>query len=125
MAEFLLDANVLIGVFRGEAELKIFVEGLDSTINTTVYVELIQGAKSKRDVERIEIALRQFRILHFDEGISRRTIDLIRTYSKSHGLMLGDAVIAATCLENDLELVTFNARDFRFIQDLKLRVPKL
>ena len=48
MAEFLLDANILIGVFRGENELKAFVEGIDSTIDTTVYVELIQGAKSSQ-----------------------------------------------------------------------------
>ena len=76
-------------------------------------------------MKRIETALRQFGILHFDENISRHTIDLIRTYSKSHGLMFGDAVIAATCLEYSLELVTFNAKDFRFIKGLRYRVPKL
>jgi len=82
MAEFLLDANILIGVFRGENELRSFVENLDATIDTTVYVELIQGAKNKSEVEQIEVALSQFDVLHFDEGVSRKTIDLIRTYSK-------------------------------------------
>ena len=48
----------------------------------------------------------------------------MRTYSKIHGLMLGDAIIAATCLEYDIELpVNFNAKDFRFIDGLKYRVP--
>ncbi len=39
--------------------------------------------------------------------------------------MFGDAVIAATCLENDLQLVTFNAKDFRFIKGLRPKVPKV
>ncbi|MGH9819819.1 MAG: type II toxin-antitoxin system VapC family toxin [Pyrinomonadaceae bacterium] len=125
MAECLLDANILIGVFRGEGELKTFVEGLDSAIDTTVYIELIQGAKNKREVELIEKALGQFKVLHFNESVSRRSIDLIKAYSKSHGLLLGDSLVAATCLENGLELITFNAKDFRFIEGLKIRVPKL
>lgn len=125
MAEFLLDANILIGVFRGESDLKTFVERLDATIDTTVYVELVQGAKDNRDVERIEAALRRFEMVPFDESISRRTIALIRTYSKSHGLMFGDAVIAATCLEKNLELLTFNLKHCRFIEELKMSAPKL
>ncbi len=125
MAEFLLDANILVGVFRGESDLKLFVEGLNSTIDTTVYVELIQGAKNRAEVERIEAALLRFEIIHFDESISLRTIELVRTYSKSHGLMFGDAVIAATCIEKSLELITFNLKDFRFIKELNVSVPKL
>ena len=82
------------------------------------------GAKNKSEVEQIEVALSQFDVLHFDEGVSRKTIDLIRTYSKSHNLMFGDAIIAATCIQHGLELVTFNIKDFRFIKNLKIRVPK-
>ncbi len=37
--------------------------------------------------------------------------------------MLPDATIAATCLENDLTLITFNIKDFRFINGLKLLTP--
>jgi len=50
-------------------------------------------------------------------------IELVRTYSKSHGLMFGDAIIAATCLENDLILITYNVRDFQFIGKLKVLKP--
>lgn len=45
------------------------------------------------------------------------------SYSKSHGLMLADAVIAATCLEHDLQLITLNVKDFRFIKGLTLIGP--
>ena len=37
--------------------------------------------------------------------------------------MLGDATIAATCLENDLTLITYNVKDFRFIKSLKIQKP--
>ena len=125
MPEYLIDANILVYVLKGNSKLSSFVEELDCAIDTTVYVELIQGAKNKKEVVAIERTLKQFPLFHFDEYISQRTISLIKMYSKSHGLMLGDALIAATCIENRLSLVTFNNKYFRFIKGLKLFVPKL
>ena len=125
MADSIVDTNVLIALFRGNRDLQLFLETLDCAVDTTVYVELIQGVKNKIEVARIERALATFQMMHFNESISAHTIDLIRTYSKSHGLLLADAIIAATCLENGLTLVTFNAKDFRFIKGLKISVPKL
>jgi predicted nucleic acid-binding protein len=125
MADYIVDANILVRVFRGDSELAAFVEDLGCAIDTTIYVELIQGSKNKIEVARIERTLKQFPLIFLDESISLRTIDLIRTYSKSHGLLLADALIAATCLENRLELITFNSKDFRFIKGLKLRIPRL
>lgn len=125
MAKFIVDANIIVEVLRGNGELASFVKSLDSAIDTTIYVELIQGAKNKIEVARIERSIKQFPLLHFSESISLLTIDLIRRYSKSHGLMFGDAVIAATCLEHQIGLVTFNAKDFRFIEGLRLNIPKL
>ncbi|MGD9564220.1 MAG: type II toxin-antitoxin system VapC family toxin [Pyrinomonadaceae bacterium] len=125
MVDFLLDANVLVGLLRGNERLRDFLEGSECAIDTVVYVELIQGAKNKYEVARIENALRTFPIVHFNESVSNRTIELIRTYSKSHGLLLADAVIAATCLENGLKLATFNTKDFRFIKELTIVVPRM
>lgn len=125
MADYLVDTNILVGILRGNAELANLIESLSCAIDTTVYVELIQGSKNKTEVGKIEAALTEYEMMHFSEDVSRRTISLIRQYSKSHGLMYGDAVIAASCLENDLELLTLNIRDFRFIKGLKIREPKL
>lgn len=102
MAEYLPDTNIFIAIFKGNAKLKTLVEGFESAINTIVYLELIQGAKSKPDVNKIEKYLNRFELLHFDKSVSQRAIELVRNYSKSHGLMLPDAIIAATCLENNL-----------------------
>jgi predicted nucleic acid-binding protein len=125
MAESIVDANVLIALLRGNERLRTFLETLDAAVDTTIYVEVIQGAKNKTEVALIEKTLKTFPLIHFDESISLRTIDLIRNYSMSHGLYLADAIIAATCLEKKLTLVTLNSKDFRFIKDLKVRLPKL
>lgn len=37
--------------------------------------------------------------------------------------MLPDSIIAATCLENNLTLITYNVKDFRFIKGLKIQIP--
>ena len=113
MAKCLVDTNVLIGILRGDAKLSDLIDSLNCAIDTTVYVELIQGAKNKSDVEQIEIALTEYELIHFNNAV----------------LLFADAVIAATCLENNLELITFNSKDFRFIKGLikglKFRVPNL
>jgi len=48
---------------------------------------------------------------------------LIDRYSNTHGLLLGDAQIAAVCLEYDLVILTYNIRDFHFIAGLTVAVP--
>ena len=124
MIEYLIDTNIFIAVLKGNGKLKSFIENLACALDTTVYVELIQGAKNKAEVQKIEKYLTRFELIHFDKVISRKTIELVRTYSKSHGLMFGDAVIAAACLENYLTLITHNVKDFRFIKNLKILKPQ-
>ena len=41
-------------------------------------------------------------------------------YSLSHKLSIPDALIAATALNYDIELYTYNIKDFRFIDGIKL-----
>lgn len=121
MIEYLIDTNIFIGILKGDADLKLKVESLSCALDTTVYAELIQGSKNKSEVQKIEKYLTRFELIHFNEDISRKTLELIRIYSKSHNLMFGDAIIAATCLENGLTLITYNIKDFRFIKGLKIR----
>jgi len=73
----------------------------------------------------VESYLSRFELNHITFDISTRTIDLIRTYSNTHGLLLADALIAATCLDLNLTLVTYNVSDFHFIEDLKYLKPSV
>jgi predicted nucleic acid-binding protein len=52
--------------------------------------------------------------------ISDRATQLMQEYFLSHGLLIADALIAATAIENEIPLLTKNQSDFRFIKALHL-----
>jgi predicted nucleic acid-binding protein len=47
-------------------------------------------------------------------------VDLVRHCRLSHGLLIADAVIAATAMCSGIPLMSKNQRDFRFISGLTL-----
>ena len=120
MDEKIADTNIFIKIFRGDANLKKQIELLNVAVSSIVLLELLQGSKDKAELRQIEKYLARFAVLHFNENISKKAIELVKNYSKSHGLLLADVIIAATCLEKDWELITFNTKDFKFIRGLKL-----
>jgi hypothetical protein len=54
------------------------------------------------------------------EQSSDIAIDLLRRYRLSHGLLIADALIAATALSQGVPFVTKNERDYGFIAELRL-----
>lgn len=123
LIDSLVDTNIFSEIFKGNAPVKQFVENRSPAIDATVYIENLQGSKSNQEKARIKKYLSKFIVFYQTEEISRRAIALIDQYSNSHGLMLADAQIAAVCLENDLTLITYNAKDFQFITGLTIAVP--
>lgn len=73
-----------------------------------------------RQRAKAKIYLANFEHIRLDTTICDKAIDLIEKYSHSEGLRLADALIAATCLVLDLDLLTFNRRHFQKIAGLKL-----
>ncbi len=63
-------------------------------------------------------------VLPLTENIGHRALIYIEEYTLSSGLRAGDAIIAATAIENNMTLVSSNAKHFRVIKDLKLKVFK-
>lgn len=120
---FLPDTNVFSKIFGNNLPVKSFVESLDAVIDATIYIECLQGSKSNREERVIEKYLMRFPLLPITPASSIEAIELIRSYSNSHGLMLPDALIAATALEYDLTIVTYNVPNFRFIPGLKWLEP--
>ena len=123
MDEHLLDTNVLSKIFYGNADVKNFVENLNIGIETVVYIECVQGSISNSDKRRIKRALQKLEFYPLTNDIARKAIELIETYSNTQGLLLADAPIAATALEYNLTLITYNVKHFQFIKDLKLLKP--
>lgn len=46
---YLADTDVIITILKGNAEVKRFVEASPVVVDTTVYIETLQGSKSNRD----------------------------------------------------------------------------
>ncbi len=123
MDEHLLDTNILSKIFYGNVDVKNFVDNLEVGVETIVYIECIQGSISNPGKRRIKRSLQSLKFYPLTNDIAQKAIELIDAYSNSHGLLLADAIIAATALEYDLTLITYNKKHFQFIKDLKLLKP--
>jgi predicted nucleic acid-binding protein len=123
MAEYLLDTNVLSKIFYGNVDVKNFVDNLETGIETIVYIECIQGSISNSDKKRIKGSLQNLKFYPLTNDIAQKSIELIDTYSNTRGLLLADGIIAATAIDYDLILITYNLKDFQFITNLKLLKP--
>ncbi len=122
MATLMIDTDVFIRIFRGDAALKAKVDALaaDAAINTVVYLELIQGAQNEQQLRDTEAYLTRFMLLPLTPAVSTKAAELVRIYARAHGLRLADALIAATCIEENLPLLTFNIKHFHSLQGLNL-----
>ncbi|HZS47641.1 MAG TPA: type II toxin-antitoxin system VapC family toxin [Blastocatellia bacterium] len=116
----LVDTNIFAAILKGNSQAANAVSTLQPVINTVVWVELIQGSKSKLVVGQLRQYLSKIPIIHFDLQISFETMRLIEAYSGSNGLLLGDAIIAATCLVYGIPLLTLNVKHFNFVPGLVL-----
>ena len=123
MDEHLLDTNILSKIFYGNADVKNLVDNLIVGVETAVYIECIQGSISNSDKWRIKRSLQSLKFYSLTNDIAQNAIELIDNHSNSQGLLLADALIAATALEYDLTLITYNTKHFQFIKGLKVLTP--
>jgi predicted nucleic acid-binding protein len=119
----LCDTNILINWFKEDKSTIEALEkiGLRNVLLPSVAVmEILQGAINSKELLKLMKKLNNYNILHFNEKISRLSIQLIEKYNLSHNLIIPDAIIAAMALVYDLELFTQNIKDFKYIPNLKL-----
>jgi predicted nucleic acid-binding protein len=83
-------------------------------------MELILGARNKKEIESIKKSFRNINVIHINEEISDLAYNLLDQYNKSHNLYINDAFIAATAIINRTTLVTLDVSDFRFIPGISL-----
>lgn len=117
------DTDVFIAAIRGNeiAQSLLRKYGGSIAVSAITVAELYVGAKNNTKKKIVEQILNDHELIELNKAITEVAIRLIKTYNTvTKQLLLADAFIAATCLENKAALLTFNTKDFRFIKGLRL-----
>ena len=128
MARKLLDTTVLIDLSRGKIAAADFFDnerqaGTELFVSVVSAMEMIVGCRNKAEVAKAEKQIADFQLVQLNPAMSQKAYDLVLTYNKSHGMMIPDALIAATALLESLELMSDNVRHFTMIPDLIVTRP--
>ena len=116
----LLDTDVLVDFFRGYSKAVSFVNANSSRIilSSIVVAELYAGVKGDAEQATIDNFVSLFRVIPLDTEIARSGGLYKRDYGKSHGVVLADAVFAATAELENAELKTLNIKHYPMIKGL-------
>ena len=111
---FLIDSNIIIYSYSYEYLRKIIIDS-DVYVSEISRVEVL-GYHRLTNSEEIYFGavFELVPILLPDAGIYDKAIEIRRAYN----LKLGDSLIAATALQNDLSIYTRNLNDFEKIDGL-------
>lgn len=119
----LVDTYVLIWHLRGYPQATRRLDELGAlTLSSVSYLEVLQGLRNKAELLAVKKMLerRSARLLAITETITLRATELMESLTLSHGLQMGDALIAATAIEHRLPVLTANIKHFGAIADLKI-----
>jgi predicted nucleic acid-binding protein len=124
----LVDTDVLIWHLRGYPQATRRLDQLGAlTISAASYLEVLQGLRNKAELTAVKKMMlkRQATMLPLTEAITRRAIALMESLALSHGVQMGDALIAATALEHGLPVLTANTKHFSAVDDLQIEAFSL
>jgi hypothetical protein len=120
----LIDTDILIDAGRGLTDaiacLQLIEQEAVPAISVVTQMELLVGCQNKTELRNLDRFLNRFQIVKLNEQITDKSVDLLRRFRLSHGLLIADSLIAATALSLEKPFVTKNQRDYRFIADLQL-----
>ena len=89
-------------------------------VSVITQMELLVGCRNKAELRNTERFLQRFQVLKLSEQVCDTALELLRQYRLSHGLMIPDALIAATAMTMNQPFISKNQRDYRFISGLQL-----
>jgi predicted nucleic acid-binding protein len=123
--EFLIDTNILI-YYYGDLIPVNTVHVIDEIFRKSFNISIIFRIEflgwhkyNKKQYKTAVLFAKGANVISLSEEIANEAIGLKR----KKRIKLPDAVIAATCLVNDLTLVTRNQADFEGIKALKIYNP--
>jgi predicted nucleic acid-binding protein len=120
MTAWLLDTCVIIDYLRDRPEAVEFIRRSSArpSVSAVTVAEVIAGARSATEQRRIESLLALLVVHSVDLEVARLGGAYRRSYGQSHGVLIPDALIAATAQVHGARLVTRNARHFPMLDNL-------
>ncbi|MDW8320014.1 MAG: type II toxin-antitoxin system VapC family toxin [Armatimonadota bacterium] len=122
-----VDTDILIDFARGVAQAGNFLQEQAHRgrilVSVVSAMELVAGCRDSMQLHAVQEFLANLHILPLTPVSSRRALSLMEQYFLSHGLLLADAMIAATAIEYSVPLYTKNVRHFYVIHDLVVIRP--
>ena len=118
------DTDILIWVQKGNGKAARLIERDEERhLSIYSYMELLQGAKNKIHHKYVKDFIHEFgfSILPLTENIGHRALIYVEEYALSSNMRAGDAVIAATAVENNVALVSSNVKHFKAVRELQLK----
>ena len=116
MAVHLLDTDIRIDFLRGRAEarnlLGRYQTAADQLVISVVTVTELWAGMRKGEDRATGALLSALRKIPLSEDIALAAGDMLRTYRRSHGTELGDALIASTAVELGATLITRNVKHY-------------
>lgn len=123
----IFDTDIFIWVQRGNGKAARLIDNSgERYLSIQSYMELLQGAKDKAQHKKVKDFISDFgfTVLPLSENIGHRALIYVEEFALSSNMRAGDAIIAATAIENNLPMVTSNARHFKAVKELQLKVFK-
>ncbi len=120
----LVDTDIFIDIGREISQAIEYLQQLEAgakvVVSTVTQMELIIGCQNKSELRKVERFLKRYEIIRINESISETAVELLSQYRLSHGLLIADALIAATAIYLGEPLASKNQKDYRFIEGLEL-----
>jgi predicted nucleic acid-binding protein len=120
-SKVLVDTNIAIG-YIGKQLDGYLMDRLGHIFNNQYHFSVINKIEllgypnlDKIEEEKFNLLIDHSVIHPIDNKTIAKTIEIRKKYR----IKLPDAIIAATCLENGLEILTLNKKDFESIEGLK------
>ena len=117
----IIDTDVLVWYLRGNNKAKDLVEkNIPFSISVVTYMELVQGMRNRNEFRLFQKKIKEWdtSIIQIDADISSRAMFYIQEYALSHSMLLADALIVATVVQNSEKLITANDKHYKFIPNI-------
>ena len=117
-----IDTNIAIGYIGNRLNNQL-MDQIDDILNGHYYLSVINEIEllgftdlTVHEEAKFKLFIDHSILLPIDKRIIEKTIEL----KKKKKIKLPDAIIAATCIDYGLKILTLNKKDFENIEDLEL-----